>query len=191
MSHAPFERVNSMGRRLLGAVAVVAALVAVPVAEAGARTITVSGTVHGAAGYTVTASSSAGTGRSVRLTKRGRFALKVNGAQASLTLIRPNGTYYGPIVLDRVKGGRVHQVVKRSAKLGDVRLAGGYAVLRKPLGRHALAAAWARADRRGKPVGAGRLGARVRTAGGHSRAATAADAGSRRRLRPGRRDQRL
>ncbi len=152
-----------MSRRLLVAAFAVAALLATPAPDAGARTIGVSGTVKGAAGYTVTASSASGTGSSAKLSRSGRFALRVRGSQASLSLIRPNGSYYGPVVLDRARRGRVHLTVKRSAALGEIRLAGGYAIVRRALGRAALASAWARSDRRGKPAGAGRLGARPRS----------------------------
>jgi hypothetical protein len=140
-------------------------------APAAARTITVTGKVRGAAKYTVTASSSSGTGRSARLGRKGTFSLKVSGRAVSLSLIRPSGRYYGPVVLDRVAHGRVHLTVKRSIALGEIRLVGSYAVLRTPLARAALGSSWARADRHGKPAGAGRLGARARGAKIRSRAA--------------------
>ena len=157
--------------RLLGVAAVTGVLVMVP--SAHAKTITLSGTVKGAAGYTVSASAKTGSGRSVKLTARGRFALKVAGTQASLSLIRPDGKYYGPVVLDHVKRGRVHLAAKRSAKLGSIRLAGGYAVVRHALPGRSLASSYARTDRRGKPVGAGRLGLRAAAAKPHTTASAA------------------
>lgn len=157
-------------RALQGAAAATALLLAAA-APAAARTITVTGKVRGARGYTVSASGTSGTGKSVKLGRTGSFSLKVSATQASLSLIRPNGRYYGPVVLTRVAHGRVRLTVKRTANLGDIRLARGYAVLSKPVAPRLLGAAWAHADRHGKPTGAGRLGVRARGAKIRARAA--------------------
>jgi hypothetical protein len=95
------------------------------------------------------------------LRRNGRFKLAVAGKRVSLNLVRPNGTYYGPVVLDRGKRGRAHLTLKRSAKLGTVQLKGSYARVARPVKKKLLASSWLRVNRKGKPAGAGRLGARV------------------------------
>ena len=163
-----------MSSRALQCAAVATALSLLAAAPAvAAKTITVSGKVRDAKGYTVSASATTGTGRSAKLGRTGRFTLKVRGTSASVSLIRPGGRYYGPVVLTRVAHGRVRLTVKRSVNLGTISLAGGYAVLRTPLEAKELGTAWAKADKHGKPVGAGRMGLRAKSAKIRARVAQA------------------
>lgn len=146
--------------RVALAIAVFAAL-AVPTGPAEAST-TVKGKVAGAKGFTVIGVPKSGSGVSRRLGSTGAFKLSFKGRSArgaTLHLVRPSGTYYGPVRLRR-SGRRAYlRLSGVSGSVGPLRLRGGYAA-----GRTGVAARLV--DRRlrtkataaGKPVGAGRLG---------------------------------
>lgn len=127
---------------------------------AAADTI-VRGTVKGARGYTLNGTAAGGQVVARRLGRSGAFVLRFRGRAgrgASLHLIRPNGRYFGPVVLAR-RGRRAFVALSgRSVRLGRIVLRRGYATPRAAPSRRALSATAVRADARGRPLGAGRLG---------------------------------
>jgi hypothetical protein len=132
---------------------------AVLVAPAAADT-TVRGTIKGARGYTVNGTAANGQVVSAKVKASGAFTLRFTGRsarRATLHLIRPGGRYLGPVVLAAKRRKAFLSLSGRSAHLGAIRLRRGYAkALEVP--RRAIGAATARADQRGRPLGAGRLG---------------------------------
>jgi hypothetical protein len=141
-------------------VLVLPAAFALAAAPAGAAT-TVSGKLTGAKGYTLNGTAADGSTVSKRLGAGGKFKLrfkKRTGSGATLHLIRPDGRYFGPIVL-RHKGKKAYLALAgRSVRIGKVRLRTGYAVPRKAVAKRAVSTRSVRADKRGKPRGAGKLG---------------------------------
>jgi hypothetical protein len=131
-----------------------------------AGTVTVSGTLGGAPGYTMNAVSLDGRAVSKRLGRTGAFRLRLGAVAArgaTLQLIRPDGRYYGPVVLSRRASRAFLALAGRPVALGTVRLRGGYATLARRLQARALGTASVRTDVRGRPLGAGRLGLVVGT----------------------------
>jgi hypothetical protein len=142
-------------------------LVAMGTVTTAASAATVSGTIKYAKGYRVLLVQANGTAKKVRITQStGAFVLTgVALNKASLQLVRPDGSYYGPIVL---KAGTTtaYTFIKGSLnlKIGSATLKGGYAlVARMPLGRYQTLSAFTATAVRGKPIGASKLG-RVKTA---------------------------
>jgi hypothetical protein len=115
-----------------------------------------------APGYTVIALAANGKAKVARV-RRGRFKLRPPADSVTLHLRARGGTYAGPIVVGRRKGGRRAIVgVKAGARLGGVRVHTGYAQVSRRLRRGWVdASRWARA-RRGVPIGA-RVFGRVRS----------------------------
>lgn len=142
----------AVSRRLLGAFVATALLSVAPAAPASGP---VSGTIA-KRGYTVIAL--AGDGRARTAVARGRFRIRAPGAAFTLQLRDPRGRYAGPVVVAG-SGRRVVVGLKAGARVGRIRVLGGYArarVARRYIDRRLFARA-----RRGVPLGAGKLG-RVR-----------------------------
>jgi hypothetical protein len=150
--------------RLLRVTLCVSAVTLAAPAAAPAAT-TISGTLKGGKGFTVNALARDGSLVSAKTGAGGRFslALKRGARGATLQLVRPNGTYFGPVVL-AVKGRRATVGLSgRSAKLGTIVRRGGFAtVTAAPKG--AAGSQTVDTDANGRPLGAGRLGL-IRKAG--------------------------
>jgi hypothetical protein len=132
----------------------------VPVAPAGGATI-VKGKLERKRGYTVVGVAPKGTGPSARVSREGSFKLRFRGRSArgaTIHFIRPDGAYHGPLVLARRQRKAYTALSGRSASLGRIRLRRGYATLRRKAKVRWIDAKRYARMRRGKPVGAGRLG---------------------------------
>ncbi|MEA2378013.1 MAG: hypothetical protein QOI45_1699 [Thermoleophilaceae bacterium] len=146
--------------RLLLALAgclVLSAALAVP---AGADT-TVRGTLEGARGYTLNGTTANGQVVFQRLPASGKFKLRFKGRTgrgATLHLIRRGGGYLGPVVLSRKGRQAFLKLSGKSVDLGRIKLRRGYAAPLVAVKKQAFAGSAARADARGRPLGAGRVG---------------------------------
>jgi hypothetical protein len=84
-------------------------------------------------GYTVISLAASGKARVARV-RRGRLKLRPPAESVTLHLRARGGTYAGPIVVGRKKGGRRAIVgVKAGARLGRVNVRGGYAKVSRRL----------------------------------------------------------
>ncbi|MEA2420280.1 MAG: hypothetical protein QOE60_2486, partial [Thermoleophilaceae bacterium] len=102
---------------------------AVCAAPAGADTV-VTGKVAGARGYTLNGTAASGQVVSQRLGRSGKFKLRFKGRTgrgATIHLIRPKGSYLGPIVLAGRRRQAFLALSGRSVDLGRIKLRGGYA----------------------------------------------------------------
>lgn len=107
-------------------------------------------------GYTVIALGADRRAASV-VVKSHSFTLRPPAAGVTLHLRAPDGSYAGPIVV----GGNAKLGVlgvKAGARLGTVRVRGGYATLARRLPARSLDTRFTARARRGVPIGAGRLG---------------------------------
>jgi hypothetical protein len=149
--------------RLSMVVVSLAAAFPAPLALAGAvKAATVSGRVTGAKGYTLLAMGRSRIFGLVKLAPSGSFKVKA-GRDVTLQLLRPNHTFFGPIVLAHRAGRAYEALAGHDLALGAIRLRAGYAVPSKPVSPKVVdRGVWARADRAGKPVGAGNLGLLIR-----------------------------
>jgi hypothetical protein len=163
---------------LRGAVLASVALLAATVPAAPASAATITGKVKGARGYTLNGTSSDGRVVSKRLGSSGAFKLRFKGSAArgaTLHLILPNGRYYGPIVIAH-RGRKAFTALSgRSAKLGLIRLRGSYAKPKDAVDKRAVSRSAVVSNRRGKPVGAGKLGLVKVGANARARAKAAAN----------------
>ena len=163
--HARARRiaVAAIAATLLGA----AVLCVGAVIPAAAPAATVSGVLKGAVGYKVLLVQANGKARKATVrTSAGSFSITGGKlAGATLQLVRPDGSYYGPIVL-KATATKAFAFIKGTAglRLGTVVLRAGYATVgRAPVGRCQTLAAYTAKSVNGKPAGAGKFG-RVRTA---------------------------
>lgn len=147
--------------RTFGLGALITLALAAGVAPASAST-RITGTLKGGKGYTVVGVPVNGVGPSVKLGASGRFTLVFRGAtgrRATIQIVRPQGTYFGPVVLGRAGTTAYTRLSGRSGNLGTLVRRAGYATpaaaVRSQLVQRAKGV---RATRAGKPVGAGRLG---------------------------------
>lgn len=134
---------------------------------APALAATVSGVVKSGKGYQVLLVQANGTTRTAKITKStGVFSLSgVRLSNASLQLVKADGSFYGPIVL-KAAASKAFTFIKGTANLrvGTATLRGGYALLEvSPTGRYQTLAAYTAKAVGGRPLGARRLG-RVTTA---------------------------
>lgn len=140
--------------------ALAATALLVPAAPATGAT-TVKGKLASGQGYTVVGVTKKGTGPSARVRSGGSFRLRFRGRSgkgATIHLIKRTGAYHGPLVLTRTPGRAYVALTGRSANLGRVRLRRGYATLRREARARLISKKRFARTRRGKPVGAGRLG---------------------------------
>lgn len=140
------------------AVAIVAGLYSA-VTSAHSSRVLVSGKLLHGGGYTLLAMSPRGATTSVKIGARGHFAVSVE-RDFTLQLLAPTGRYFGPLVIAH-KGGRAYEALsaRGAVNLGTVKLLSAYAAPTKPRSTRFLDVnVWARANRAGKPVGAGNLG---------------------------------
>lgn len=152
-------------------------------APAAADTV-VRGTIKGARGYTLNGTAASGQVVSQRVGASGKFTLRFKGRAgrgATLHLIRPGGRYLGPVVLSGEKRKAFLGLSGKSVDLGRIKLRRGYATPVKRVKGRAVGASATRADRHGRPLGAGKLGlvaravARVSQSGGGGGGAQGAD----------------
>ena len=159
----------SLRRARLFVIAVPLLLALAPAARAA--TVTVQGTLAGAPGSTIEVVGRDGVAVSQRVPASGRFRLHVDRARArgaTLQLVGRDGRYFGPVVLARSAGKAFVALGGRSLSLGTVKLHAGFALAVRPAARRGLSTSFVRADRHGKPLGAGRLGLVATSAGAKS-----------------------
>ena len=112
-------------------------------------------------GHTLIALHANGTAQSVKVRGR-RFRLRPPAASVTLHLRAPNGTYAGPVVVDRAKRGRRAILgVREGARLGPIRVRKRHAKLAQRVKKKWIDRDWWSRARKGVPKGAGRFG-RVR-----------------------------
>ena len=154
-------------KRLRIAILAAVILATLAVTAAPAPAATVSGTVRNSKGYRVLLVQANGTVRTARIAaSSGAFSiLGVSLTNASLQLVKADGSYYGPIVL-KATASQAFLFIKGAANLriGVATRRDGYAVVGvPPAGRYQTLAAYSATAVAGRPIGAGRLG-RVTTA---------------------------
>jgi hypothetical protein len=136
---------------------IVLAVIAVALLPASAAAATVSGTLAGAHGYTVIALASSGQSSKSAVAADGRFSVRVPGPGSTLQLVKPNGAYFGPVVLRKVGRKALVRLSAKGGKLGRVSLRRGFAAAKAPL--KAVSSRGAiRTTTSGAPLGAGNLG---------------------------------
>ncbi len=147
-------------------VLVIAALAATAVLPAAAPAARVSGVMKGSHGYKILLVQSNGKARKARITAAGKFSISgAKLANATLQLVKPDGSYGGPIVL-KSTATKAYVFIRGTASLNlrSISLKSSYAkVSRMPARRYQRLAAYTAKATRGRPIGAGKLG-RVRTA---------------------------
>jgi hypothetical protein len=143
--------------RVVSIAVVLATLVALPSAAGAA---TVRGKVAKGRGMTLVAIAPDGDAASRRLSTSGRFKLRLpRGRGTTLHLVGRGGRYYGPLVLARARKRAYEALSGKAGSLGTFRLGGGFARPRNAVSRRLIdRGRFARANRSGRPVGAGRLG---------------------------------
>ena len=152
------------------------ALTAAAILPASAPAATVSGSLEGGSGYTVIALASAGQSSKSAVTADGAFSLKVPGAGSTLQLVKPDGRYFGPVVLRRVGKKALMLLSAKAGRIGKVSLRSGYAVAKAP--RRSVSRKGAIRTKHGAPLGAGNLGfVRMGRKGGKHKARVAAKSG--------------
>ena len=145
--------------RLFALPIVLAAVLAAPLAIArSGNGATVTGTVAHAKGYTLIVLGRTRIVSVIRLKRSGHFSVKASRGD-TLQLLRPDNTFFGPIVIAH-GGRRAYEALGGgSLTLGTIRLRHGYAAPSKHFALQSVdRQVFARADRSGKPVGAGNLG---------------------------------
>lgn len=151
------------------------ALAAALALSSPAQAATVTGSVAGARGYRLLVMSPTRIAAIVKLDARGRFKVKSTRG-LTLQLLRPNNTFFGPIVIATGRSRAYEALSGQNLKLGTIKLRRGYAAPAKRAAKAAIdRQIWAYADRAGKPIGAGNLGLISRK---RRRTARSADAGS-------------
>jgi len=159
---SPIARPPRRSARLVVLVVlVVLAALAASAGSAQAATTTIQGKLKGASGYTVNVVADGGEAVAQRLTASGKFKLRLERSQAkgaTLQLVGRDGRYFGPIVLARKAGKAYVELSGRSISLGVIKLHVGFALAVRPASTRTLGRSAVRADKHGKPVGAGKLG---------------------------------
>jgi hypothetical protein len=164
-----------------------AILIGVGLAATCAAAAPVSGTVVGAAKYTLLVMGRTRVVEAVKLNRSGHFSVNAP-PDVTLQLLRPNNTFFGPVVVARSDKRVYEALAGHRLVLGKIRLRAGYATTSKQLGMSAVDRhVWARADRSGKPAGAGNLGLLVHHGGHGARVAESGgpSSGSSQPLPPG------
>jgi hypothetical protein len=135
----------------------VLALAGAVLLPASASAATVSGTLVGGKGYTVIALSSGGRSSKSAVSAQGRFSLKLPGPGTTLQLVKPNGAYFGPVVLRTAGKQALVRLSAKGGRLGRVSIKRGFAAARAP--KTAVSSGGAiRTTKAGAPLGAGNLG---------------------------------
>jgi hypothetical protein len=133
------------------------AVTTVVLLPASAAAATVSGTLAGARGYTVIALAAGGQSTKSAVGANGRFSVRIPGQGSTLQLVKPNGAYFGPVVLRKAGRKAFLGLAGKGGKLGRVSLKRGFAAADAPL--EAVSSKRAiRTTKSGAPLGAGNLG---------------------------------
>ncbi len=165
------EPVDASGRRaayaaLVVVVLLIATLAVAAVVPAAAPAAGVTGVMKGSRGYKILLVQSNGKARKARITAAGKFSISgAKLANATLQLVKPDGSYGGPIVLKSTTT-KAYIFIRGTANLNlrSISLKSSYAkVSRMPASRYQRLAAYTAKATGGRPIGAGKLG-RVRTA---------------------------
>jgi hypothetical protein len=130
--------------------------IALALVPASAQAASVSGTVAGGQGYTVLALSPSGQATSAKVAGKGAFSLRLPGKGATLQLVKPNGAYFGPVVLRKAGKKALLTLSANGGKLGRIALKAGYAAARAP--KRSVSPKGAIRTKHGAPYGAGNLG---------------------------------
>ena len=113
-------------------------------------------------GYTVVALAANGKATTVRA-RDGRFRLRPPATRVTLHLRVAGGKYAGPVVVGRTnKGRRATLGIRAGARLGKIRVRGGYARTARGIRRKWVDSSRLARARNGVPIGAGVFG-RVRS----------------------------
>jgi len=140
-----------------GLAAALALLAASAPAAAAAKRIT--GKLS-APGYTVLALDADGEAASQPTKANGKFKLKPSAKKVTLHLRAADGTYAGPVVIDKKgkKGKKAILGVEAGAELGKVKVRDGYAKLKRDLPREDVDRKRKAKAKQGVPIGAGVFG---------------------------------
>jgi hypothetical protein len=113
-----------------------------------------------APGYTVLALDADGEAASKPTKASGKFKLKPPAKKVSLHLRAADGTYAGPVVIDKQgkRGKKAILGVKAGAELGKVKVRSGYAKLKQELPDEDQDRKQKARGKRGVPIGAGNFG---------------------------------
>jgi hypothetical protein len=150
-------RTTSAPGRLAGVAVAAFALAATGAPAAAAKKIT--GKLS-KPGLTVIALDSGGEAGSKRTKPNGKFKLRPPAKRVTLHLRAADGTYAGPVVIDKKgrKGRKAILGLKAGAELGKVRVRSGHAKLKRELERSDVVRKTKARARRGVPIGAGNFG---------------------------------
>ena len=120
------------------------------------------------AGLTVIALDTEGEAASARPKANGKFRVRPSARRVSLHLRAADGTYAGPVVIDRKgkKGKQAILGVDAGAELGKVRVRDGYAKLMEEVAREDQDRKRKAKARKGVPIGAGNFGRAAAQASG-------------------------
>jgi hypothetical protein len=155
-------RKDHRGARLrIALLSACALLAASATAHAATPSMKITGSLRGGGGMTLLALSPAGTAVQQKLGASGRFTLTVpRGQGVTLQLVTAGGRYFGPVVLASKKGKAYSALAPaKSVKLGKLSLRAGFAAPRKPLAQTSFDRTRALvADKKGRPLGVGKLG---------------------------------
>jgi hypothetical protein len=159
---------SSTGRRLVGAVAGALTILAASVPTAHAAK-PVTGKLS-QAGATVIALDAGGEAASAATRANGKFKLRPSAKKVSLHLRAADGTYAGPVVIDKrgKRGKKAILGVEAGANLGKVKVRNGYAKLKRDLPGEDVDRKRKAKAKRGVPIGAGNFGRVVAAATGAS-----------------------
>lgn len=152
---------HSGARTRIALLAACALLAAGATAHAATPSMKITGKLRGATGMTLLALSPSGTAVQQKLGASGSFALKVpRGKGTTLQLVTAAGRYFGPVVLASKKGKAYSAIAPAaSVKLGTLSLRAGFAAPKKALAPAIVDRTRALvADKKGRPLGVGKLG---------------------------------
>lgn len=136
------------------------------------------GKVSGGKNYTLLVLGTDGTATTKKLGSSGKFQVKLPKGSSAVTLqlLKPTGTYFGPVVLAKKKS-TAYLGLKTGTDLGTIKLKSGFAATTKSVAKAKLSTRITAAiSSSGKPVGAGKLGVVKRS--GSASAVTAATFGN-------------
>lgn len=133
------------------------ALLILSLAPAAASGATVSGKIAGGKGYTVLALAPGGQSSASTAKANGAFSVKVRKAGSTLQLVRPDGSYFGPVVLGRSGRKAIVSLSSKGGRIGRVSLKKGFATA-KAAKRAVTKKGALRTRANGAPYGAGKLG---------------------------------
>jgi hypothetical protein len=148
-------QIPERSRSVFVAVALTAALAAPSAAAASTH---VSGKIQGADHYKLLELARAGNTIAVVLHAGGTFRVPAHRG-STLQLIKPNGIYFGPLVIAHRRGKGWDALTGKGLRLGNVALHRGYASpIKMPPLASVKTSTWFHVTAAGSPLGAGHLG---------------------------------